>query len=94
MIGEVETISNINASSVNKWKTLQSLGYTCTIFVPKTELKLARDLCFENKLIEKINEDDIVEGIVKNLTDYGAFIDLGGIDGLLHITDIPSLFII
>ena len=40
------------------------------------------------ELIEKINEGDIVEGIVKNLTDYGAFIDLGGIDGLLHITDI------
>ena len=54
MIGEVETISNINPSSVDKWKTLQSLGYTCTIFVPKTELKLTRDLCFENKLIEKI----------------------------------------
>jgi len=42
----------------------------------------------KTELIEKINEDDIVEGIVKNLTDYGAFIDLGGIDGLLHITDI------
>ena len=40
------------------------------------------------ELIEKINEGDIIEGIVKNLTDYGAFIDLGGIDGLLHITDI------
>ena len=35
-----------------------------------------------------MNEGDIIEGIVKNLTDYGAFIDLGGIDGLLHITDI------
>ena len=42
----------------------------------------------KTELIGKINEDDIVEGIVKNLTDYGAFIDLGGIDGLLHITDI------
>ena len=40
------------------------------------------------ELIEKINEGDIIEEIVKNLTDYGAFIDLGGIDGLLHITDI------
>lgn len=35
----------------------------------------------------KINVGDIVEGTVKNLTDYGAFIDVGGIDGLLHITD-------
>ena len=42
----------------------------------------------KTELIEKINEGDIIEGIVKNLTDYGAFIDLGGIDGLLHITDI------
>ena len=39
------------------------------------------------KTLEKLKEDAIVEGIVKNLTEYGAFIDLGGIDGLLHITD-------
>ncbi len=41
-----------------------------------------------SKLIEKANEGDVIEGIIKNLTDYGAFIDLGGFDGLLHITDI------
>jgi len=46
------------------------------------------DIESKTELIGKMNEDDIVEGIVKNLTDYGAFIDLGGIDGLLHITDI------
>ena len=40
------------------------------------------------KLFESIEEGSTIEGIVKNLTDYGAFIDLGGIDGLLHITDI------
>ncbi|MDX1901371.1 MAG: 30S ribosomal protein S1 [Gammaproteobacteria bacterium] len=38
-------------------------------------------------LLEKLHEGDEVKGVVKNLTDYGAFIDLGGIDGLLHITD-------
>jgi len=38
-------------------------------------------------LIENLQEGQVVKGIVKNLTDYGAFIDLGGIDGLLHITD-------
>ena len=38
-------------------------------------------------LLENLREGDEVKGIVKNLTDYGAFIDLGGIDGLLHITD-------
>ena len=42
----------------------------------------------KNDLISKINEGDILEGVIKNLTDYGAFVDLGGIDGLLHITDI------
>lgn len=39
-------------------------------------------------LLETIEEGQMVEGTVKNLTDYGAFVDLGGIDGLLHITDI------
>ncbi len=38
-------------------------------------------------LLSKINESDIIEGTIKNITDYGVFIDLGGIDGLLHITD-------
>ena len=40
-----------------------------------------------DKLLESLEEGQIVKGIVKNLTDYGAFVDLGGIDGLLHITD-------
>ncbi|NYT35300.1 30S ribosomal protein S1 [Allopusillimonas soli] len=39
------------------------------------------------KLLETLHEGAVVKGIVKNITDYGAFIDLGGIDGLLHITD-------
>jgi len=38
-------------------------------------------------LLESLKEGAIVKGVVKNLTDYGAFLDLGGIDGLLHITD-------
>jgi small subunit ribosomal protein S1 len=40
-----------------------------------------------SKLLENLEEGQVIKGIVKNLTDYGAFIDLGGIDGLLHITD-------
>jgi len=40
------------------------------------------------KLLSNLEEGQEVEGVVKNLTDYGAFIDLGGVDGLLHITDI------
>jgi small subunit ribosomal protein S1 len=39
------------------------------------------------KLLENLQEGMIVKGVVKNITDYGAFVDLGGIDGLLHITD-------
>ena len=39
-------------------------------------------------LLENLEEGQVVKGIVKNLTDYGAFVDLGGIDGLLHITDL------
>ncbi|MFA7281075.1 MAG: 30S ribosomal protein S1 [Sterolibacterium sp.] len=39
-------------------------------------------------LLENLKEGTIVKGIVKNITDYGAFVDLGGIDGLLHITDL------
>ena len=39
------------------------------------------------QLLEKLVEGAILKGVVKNLTDYGAFVDLGGIDGLLHITD-------
>ncbi|MDG9729380.1 30S ribosomal protein S1 [Ignatzschineria sp. RMDPL8A] len=39
------------------------------------------------ELLKNLEEGDIVKGVVKNLTDYGAFLDLGGIDGLLHITD-------
>ena len=40
------------------------------------------------KLLSGLSEGQVIKGIVKNLTDYGAFVDLGGIDGLLHITDI------
>ncbi|OAM27252.1 MULTISPECIES: 30S ribosomal protein S1 [Eikenella] len=39
-------------------------------------------------LLESLQEGTVVKGIVKNITDYGAFVDLGGIDGLLHITDL------
>ena len=42
----------------------------------------------KNKIISKLKEGDIVQGVVKNLTDWGVFIDLNGVDALLHITDI------
>ncbi len=41
-----------------------------------------------HEIVANLKEDQVVEGVVKNITDYGAFVDLGGIDGLLHVTDI------
>jgi len=40
-----------------------------------------------SEIVAKLEEGQVIEGVVKNITDYGAFIDLGGIDGLLHVTD-------
>jgi len=51
--------------------------------VVESENTAERDL-----LLSQLQEGQVIKGVVKNLTDYGAFIDLGGIDGLLHITDI------
>jgi small subunit ribosomal protein S1 len=41
-----------------------------------------------SELVASLTEGQVVEGVVKNITDYGAFVDLGGVDGLLHVTDI------
>ena len=41
-----------------------------------------------SELMQNLEEGQILEGVVKNITDYGAFVDLGGVDGLLHVTDI------
>lgn len=40
------------------------------------------------ELVEKLSDGQVLDGVVKNITDYGAFVDLGGVDGLLHVTDI------
>jgi small subunit ribosomal protein S1 len=41
-----------------------------------------------SEIVQNLSEGQVVDGVVKNITDYGAFVDLGGIDGLLHVTDI------
>ncbi len=51
--------------------------------VVETEMSAERD-----SLLSNLQEGQTIKGVVKNLTDYGAFVDLGGVDGLLHITDI------
>ena len=53
----------------------------------RKQLILARKAELQKELFERIHEGDIVEGTVKNVTDFGAFIDLGGVDGLLHISE-------
>ena len=53
----------------------------------RKQLLVAKKAELQKELFEKIHEGDTVEGTVKNVTDFGAFIDLGGIDGLLHISE-------
>jgi len=57
------------------------------IVLSRRVLLEAERATLKSDTLNRLQEDEIVEGVVKNLTDYGAFIDLGGIDGLLHITD-------
>lgn len=54
----------------------------------RKQLIVAKKAELQKELFEKIKEGDIVEGVVKNVTDFGAFIDLGGADGLLHISEV------
>lgn len=53
----------------------------------RRQLITARKAELQRELFERISEGDVVEGTVKNVTDFGAFIDLGGVDGLLHISE-------
>jgi len=53
----------------------------------RKQLIVAQKAELQKELFEKIKEGDVVEGTVKNVTDFGAFIDLGGADGLLHISE-------
>ena len=53
----------------------------------RKQLLVAKKAEMQKELFERIHEGDIVEGVVKNITDFGAFVDLGGADGLLHISE-------
>ena len=53
----------------------------------RKQLLLAEKAEMQRKLLESIQVGDVVEGVVKNVTDFGAFIDIGGADGLLHISE-------
>jgi small subunit ribosomal protein S1 len=57
------------------------------IVVSRREVLEATRAEQRSEIVAKLAEGQVIEGLVKNITDYGAFIDLGGIDGLLHVTD-------
>ncbi|MCI8312427.1 MAG: 30S ribosomal protein S1 [Lachnospiraceae bacterium] len=73
----------------------QEIEFVITEFNPKRrriigdrkQLLVARKAELQKALFERIHEGDVVEGVVKNVTDFGAFVDLGGADGLLHISE-------
>ncbi len=73
----------------------QEIEFVITEFNPKRrryigdrkQLIMARKAEMQKELFARIQEGDIVEGVVKNVTDFGAFVDLGGADGLLHISE-------
>ena len=73
----------------------QEIEFVITEFNPKRrriigdrkQLLVERKAELQRALFARISEGDIVEGVVKNVTDFGAFVDLGGADGLLHISE-------
>ena len=73
----------------------QEIEFVITEYNPKRRryignrktLVVAKKAELQKELFERIQEGDVVEGTVKNVTDFGAFIDLGGADGLLHISE-------
>ena len=73
----------------------QEIEFVITEFNPRRrriigdrkQLLVAKKAEMQKELFERIHEGDIVAGVVKNITDFGAFVDLGGADGLLHISE-------
>ena len=73
----------------------QEIEFVITEFDPKKRrnignrksLLVAKKAEMQKELLDKIAVGDVIEGTVKNVTDFGAFIDLGGVDGLLHISE-------
>ncbi len=73
----------------------QEIEFVITEFNPRRrriigdrkQLLVARKAQMQKELFERIQVGDVVEGVVKNVTDFGAFVDLGGADGLLHISE-------
>ena len=87
-------VSNVYEKDLTKYAG-QEIEFVITEYNPKRrrfigdrrQLMAAKKAELQKELFEHIKEGDIVEGTVKNVTDFGAFIDLGGADGLLHISE-------
>ena len=87
-------ISDVYEKDLAKFKD-QEIEFVITEFDPKKRrvignrktLLVSQKAEAQKALFDKIAEGDVVEGTVKNVTDFGAFIDLGGVDGLLHISE-------
>ena len=87
-------VSDTYEKNLEKYKD-QEIEFVVTEFNPRRrriigdrkQLLVARKKEMQKELFERIHISDVVEGVVKNVTDFGAFIDLGGADGLLHISE-------
>ncbi len=87
-------VSDTFEKDLSKFKD-QEIEFVITEFDPKKRriignrktLLVAKKAEIQKELFEKIQVGDVIEGTVKNVTDFGAFIDLGGVDGLLHISE-------
>lgn len=87
-------VSNVYEKDLTKYAD-QEIEFVITEYNPKRrrfigdrkQLLVAKKAEEQKALFEKIHVGDVVDGVVKNVTDFGAFIDLGGADGLLHISE-------
>ena len=87
-------VSNTYEKDLSKYAG-QDIEFVITEFNPRRrriigdrkQLMVAKKAELQKELFEKIHAGDVVEGVIKNVTDFGAFIDLGGADGLLHISE-------
>ena len=87
-------VSDVYEKDLNKYAG-QEIEFVISEYNPKRrryigdrkQLIVAKKLEMQKELFAKIKAGDVVEGTVKNVTDFGAFIDLGGVDGLLHISE-------
>ncbi len=87
-------VSDSFEKDLSKFKN-QEIEFVITEFNPRRrriigdrrQLMTAKRAELQKELFEKINVGDVIEGTVKNVTDFGAFVDIGGADGLLHISE-------